>query len=74
MIDAANNLYSTLLDSPNYWQADHIHMLTSSQATGKNLISELIWLAKNSKSTDYVLVYLTTHGGQLRTPDRKSVV
>ena len=68
MIDAANNLYSTLLDSPNYWQADHIHMLTSSQATGKNLISELIWLAKNSKSTDYVLVYLTTHGGQLRTP------
>ena len=66
MIDAVNNLHSTLLDSPN-WQADHIHTLTSSQATGKNLIHELIWLAQNSKPEDYVLVYLTTHGDQLRT-------
>ena len=64
MIDAANNLYSTLLSSSN-WQADHIHMLTSSMATGKNLINELMWLAKNAQPTDYVVIYLTTHGGKL---------
>ena len=65
MIDAANNLFTTLTNSPN-WQADHIHMLTASMATGKNLINELIWLSKNSQPGDYVVIYLTTHGGQLR--------
>jgi hypothetical protein len=66
MLEACDNLYSTLLDSPQYWQPANIHTVKGSQATLQNLISELIWLQKNSKSDDYVLVYITTHGWQLR--------
>jgi hypothetical protein len=64
MLDAVDNLYSSLLDSPN-WQADHIHTLKGSQATTLNLIKELIWLILNEDSDDYSLVYITTHGGPL---------
>jgi hypothetical protein len=65
MIDSANNLYASLTGSGN-WQADHIQMLQSSQATGKNLLRSLWWLAKNAKPEDYVVVYITTHGGQMK--------
>jgi len=65
MIESANDLYSVLTGSAN-WQADHIRMLTANTATGKNLISDLQWLAQNSKAEDYVLVYITTHGAQLK--------
>jgi len=64
MLDAADNLYDVLTDSPD-WQADHIHKVTDVQATGKNLIKELFWLIKSSDNDDLVLVYLTTHGGHL---------
>jgi hypothetical protein len=66
MLDACDSLYSTLLDSPQYWQPANIHVVKASQATLQNLIRELLWLRKNSKSDDYVLVYITTHGGQLK--------
>jgi hypothetical protein len=66
MLDACNNLYSTLLDSPAYWQPGNIRVEMASQATLQNLIKDLLWLRKNSKSEDYVLVYITTHGGQLK--------
>jgi hypothetical protein len=65
MIDSANNMYNALTGAGN-WQADHIQMLQSSQATGKNLIRSLWWLVQNSKSTDYVVVYITTHGSQMK--------
>jgi len=64
MLEAVDDLYSSLLDSPN-WQADHIHVLKASQATTLNLIKELIWLILNEDSDDYSLVYITTHGGPL---------
>ncbi len=65
MLEAVDNLHSSLLDSPN-WQADNIHVLKGSQATLINLIRELIWLIRNEDKDDYSLVYITTHGGPLK--------
>jgi hypothetical protein len=66
MLEACDNLYSELLSSPQYWHASNIHVVKAEQALLQNLIKELLWLRKNSKNEDYVLVYLTTHGNQLR--------
>jgi hypothetical protein len=66
MLDACDNLYDTLISSPLYWQTSNIHVQQGSQCVLQTLIHELLWLRKNSKSEDYVLVYITTHGGQLR--------
>jgi len=65
MLEAVENLRSSLLDSPN-WQADHIQMLKGSQATTFNVIKKLIWLIRNEDKDDYSLVYITTHGGPLK--------
>lgn len=65
MLQACDNLTNVLLDSPAYWQSSNMRVVKGSQATLQNLIRELLWLRKNSQSEDYVLVYLTTHGGQL---------
>jgi hypothetical protein len=62
MLESCSNLYNTLLDSPNYWQASNIHVQTEGQCYLQNLIKELLWLRKNSKSEDYVFIYITTHG------------
>jgi hypothetical protein len=61
MLEAVDDLYDTLVDSPN-WQAANIHVLKGSQATLFNLIRELLWLIKNSDKDDYCLLYITTHG------------
>lgn len=65
MLEACDNLYDELLNSPAYWQTSNIHTVKGSQAILQNLIKELLWLRKNSRSEDYVLVYLTTHGNHL---------
>jgi hypothetical protein len=65
MLEAVDNLYDVLLDSPQ-WQADHIHKVTASEATGIRLIKELIWLIQSEDSDDMSLIYLTTHGGPLK--------
>jgi len=65
MLQACDDLYNTLIDTPENWQAGNIHTVKGSQAILQNLIKELLWLRKNSKSEDYVLVYLTTHGNHL---------
>ncbi len=62
MLDACDALYDTLLDSPQYWQAGNIHVQKAGQCYLQNLIKELLWLRKNSRSEDYVFIYLTTHG------------
>jgi len=66
MLEACDDLYDTLINSPQYWQPSNIHVVKGSQALLQNLIKELLWLRKNSKSEDYVVVYITTHGGQLK--------
>ena len=66
MLQACDDLYNVLIDSPQFWQQSNIHTVKGSQAILQNLIKELLWLRKNAKSEDYVLVYITTHGNQLR--------
>jgi hypothetical protein len=65
MFEAADDLYDTLLKYDN-WNEDNIHLIKGEQATGKNLIKELIWLIKNEDKNDYSLIYLTTHGSPLK--------
>lgn len=69
MLQACDNLSAVLLDSPSYWQASNIHVVKGGQCYLQALIKELMWLRKNSKSEDYVLVYLTTHGYYLTKKD-----
>jgi hypothetical protein len=65
MLEAADDLYDVLVDSPE-WQPDHIHKVTGSQATGQNLIQELIWLIQSDDTDDMSLIYITTHGSPLK--------
>ena len=67
MLKAAENLYKVLLNSPQ-WKKDHIHKVTASEATGRRLIRELIWLIRSEDSDDMSLIYLTTHGNPLIGP------
>lgn len=67
MLQACDNLYNTLLDSPWSWQPANIRTEKASQATLQNLLRDLQWLKQNSRSEDYVLVYITTHGGPMKT-------
>jgi len=66
MLEACDDLYNVLLDSPIYWQASNIHVQKGGQCYLQTLIKELLWLRKNSKSEDYVFVYITTHGAPLK--------
>lgn len=66
MLTACDNLYSTLISSSDYWQPSNIKVVKGSDATLQNLIKGLLWLRQNAKNEDYVLVYITTHGGQLK--------
>lgn len=64
MLEAADDFYNTLLNYPQ-WDEDHIHIIKGDQATGKNLIRELLWLIQNEGKNDMSLIYLTTHGNPL---------
>jgi len=64
MLEEVEDLYSVLLDAPE-WQADHIHKVTGSDATGRRLVQELRWLIDSEDSDDISLIYLTTHGSPL---------
>jgi len=66
MLESCDAMYNVLLDSPSYWQAGNIHVQKAGQCYLQNLIKELLWLRKNSRSEDYVFVYITTHGIQLQ--------
>ena len=64
MLGAVDDLYDVLIDSSE-WQPDHIHVVKGSQATGINLIKELIWLIQNEDRDDMSLIFITTHGSPL---------
>jgi Caspase domain len=68
MLRAVDNLYDVLIDSPQ-WQSDHIHVVKGSQATGQNLIKELLWLIRSEDADDMSLIYITTHGSPLLAED-----
>lgn len=61
MLQAVDDLYDVLIDSPK-WKPENIHVVKADQATGVNLIKELLWLIRNEDSDDYSLIYITTHG------------
>lgn len=65
MLEAADDLYSVLLNSPE-WEPDHVHLVKAEQATGKALLQELWWLIQNTDDDDKILVYITTHGSPLK--------
>ena len=65
MLTAVENLYNVLLDSPQ-WRKDHIHKVTGSDCLRPRRLQELNWLINNVDEDDMVLVYLTTHGNQLK--------
>ena len=64
MLEAVDDLYDVLIDS-SQWQSDHIHVVKGSQATGQNLIKELLWLIQSEDGDDMSLIYITTHGSPL---------
>jgi hypothetical protein len=72
MLEACDNLYNALLESPQYWQASNIHVQKAGQCYLQNLIKEFLWLRKSAKREDYVFVYLTTHGYYLTKQDNSS--
>ncbi len=72
MFKIAEDLYNALLDSPQ-WKKDHIHKVTGSNATGRRLIKELMWLIANNDRNDMSLIYLTTHGSPLKGPKGKPI-
>ena len=65
MLEAVDDLYNTLIKYPQ-WNEDHIHIIKGDQATGNNLIRELLWLIQNEGENDMSLIYLTTHGSPLK--------
>jgi hypothetical protein len=64
MIRAVNDLHNVLVNSPG-WKSENIHKVMKSQATGSNLIRELLWLIRSADKDDYTLIYITTHGSPL---------
>jgi hypothetical protein len=72
MLEAVDNLYDVLLDSP-LWQKDHIHVLKAKDATLRNLIKELIWLIIKDDRNDMSLIYITTHGTPAQDKDGNPV-
>jgi len=65
MLEAADDLYNSLLTHSN-WNEENIHIVKGEEATGANLIRELMWLIENEDNNDYSLIYLTTHGSPLK--------
>jgi len=65
MLDAVDNLYSTLVSSEN-WYPDHIKMIKAEDATVFNIIKGFLWLDRMDDADDISLVYITTHGFPLR--------
>jgi hypothetical protein len=53
MLEAAENFYEVLIDSP-HWQPNHLHFVKGSQATEQALIRELLWLIQMDDMTIYL--------------------
>jgi len=72
MLEAVDDLYSTLLDS-DHWQADHIRLIKAQDGTGVNLLQGLQWLDNMEDSEDVSLIYITTHGFPLRDQNGRGI-
>lgn len=63
--------FRNLLVSQGHFAPDHVHLLTDSQATRTNIISELggRWLPHAAAPADLVVIYLSTHGSSSSIDD-----
>ncbi|KAA0015009.1 MAG: hypothetical protein FE041_01190 [Thermoplasmata archaeon] len=61
MLKEVENLYKTLLVS-EWWDENHIKVITAENATLLNIIKGFRWLDKMEDENDICLIYLTTHG------------
>jgi len=61
---SAEAIYGALL-SFEYWQEDHVKLITCENATKTNIFNGLRWLDEMENEDDVSLVYIATHGGPL---------
>ena len=54
-------LYNTLIFS-DFWQEDHIKIITGKDATRKNIINGFKWLEENEDEDDVCFIYYGGHG------------
>ena len=65
MLTDVEDLHNMLLIS-NHWKEDHIKVIKGENATMWNIFKGFSWLNKMSDNDDFSLVYITTHGGQIK--------
>jgi parallel beta-helix repeat protein len=63
---SAKAIYNSLLNSSKHWQADHIKLITCENATKTNIIKGFRWLDAMEDADDVSVVYIATHGGQMK--------
>lgn len=64
----ANDIYQLLI-SPEYcgYQPNNVQLLLDTEATQQNLLQAFAKLAKASNSNSTVFIYISSHGGQLKS-------
>ena len=62
---SAEALYNSLLSS-EHWQENHIKLIIRENATKTNITEGFRWLDAMEDANDVSLVYIATHGGQLK--------
>ncbi|KYK23441.1 hypothetical protein AYK24_07575 [Thermoplasmatales archaeon SG8-52-4] len=62
----AEEMKKILLFSDDYWQENHIKILSQEKATFLNIVSALQWLNKEDDGDDISLVYYAAHGGNFK--------
>jgi hypothetical protein len=69
MLSEVDTFAQTLLDSG--YLPDHVKVIRGENATLKNIFDGFRWLRTHEKSTDVSVVFLSTHGSPLLTPQDK---
>jgi len=64
-IEDAEGIYDAI--SPT-WGADHVRLLTGSQATKAGILQAIGWLATNAGANDTVLLYFSVRGSTILLP------
>lgn len=66
MINEVDTFAQTLRDSG--YPADHVKVIQAENATIKNILAGFRWLRAHQTSSDFALVFLSTHGSPLLSP------
>lgn len=65
MLEEVDDLYETLIQTET-WDEDHIKVIRGKDATVSNIVSGLRWLDRMEDKDDFSLVFITTHGDNLK--------